>query len=115
MYWFLNIFSLKTILKVLISSDVRIVAAQKTSNKLNNSQDDSMQEDNFDQMEEEENNNNWKRPLLLMIPLRLGLDSINSCYSTAIFECFKLPQFVGILGGRPRHAVYFYGTVGDRV
>ncbi|CAK5069311.1 unnamed protein product [Meloidogyne enterolobii] len=106
---------------VLISSDVRIVAAQKTCNKLNNSQNDSIQEDNFDQMEDEEmeedeeNNNNWKRPLLLMIPLRLGLDSINSCYSTAIFECFKLPQFVGILGGRPRHAVYFYGTVGGRL
>uniref|UniRef100_A0A1I8BYM0 Cysteine protease n=1 Tax=Meloidogyne hapla TaxID=6305 RepID=A0A1I8BYM0_MELHA len=97
---------------VLISSDVRIVAAQKPSNKLNISQNDNIQEDNSDEMDED---NNWKRPLLLMIPLRLGLDVINPCYSTALFECFKLPQFVGILGGRPRHAVYFYGTVGDRL
>lgn len=66
-------------------------------------------------MDENDNNSCWKRPLLLMIPLRLGLDHINTCYSTAIFECFKLPQFVGILGGRPRHAVYFFGTVGDKV
>ncbi|KJH44254.1 peptidase family C54 [Dictyocaulus viviparus] len=54
------------------------------------------------------------RPLLLLIPLRLGLTSINRCYLPAIEEYFKLESCVGIIGGRPNHALYFIGIAGDR-
>uniref|UniRef100_A0A8R1E197 Cysteine protease n=2 Tax=Caenorhabditis japonica TaxID=281687 RepID=A0A8R1E197_CAEJA len=55
------------------------------------------------------------RPLLLMIPLRLGLTSINPCYLSAIQEFFQLPQSVGIIGGRPNHALYFIGISGTKL
>ncbi|CAB3410574.1 unnamed protein product [Caenorhabditis bovis] len=55
------------------------------------------------------------RPLLIMIPLRLGLTSINECYLSAIQGFFKIPQCVGIIGGRPNHALYFVGVSGSKL
>uniref|UniRef100_A0A1I7WTK4 Cysteine protease n=1 Tax=Heterorhabditis bacteriophora TaxID=37862 RepID=A0A1I7WTK4_HETBA len=55
------------------------------------------------------------RPLLLLIPLRLGLTNINRCYLPAVQEFFKLDSCVGIIGGRPNHALYFVGIAGDRL
>ncbi len=46
------------------------------------------------------------RPLFLIIPLRLGIDSLNSVYFETIKELFHLPTFTGILGGKPKAAVY---------
>ncbi|GLE05100.1 hypothetical protein PINS_up014084 [Pythium insidiosum] len=40
----------------------------------------------------------WSRALLVLLPLRLGLDSLNESYS------------VGIIGGKKGHSVYFVGT-----
>ncbi|PIC54788.1 hypothetical protein B9Z55_003895 [Caenorhabditis nigoni] len=60
------------------------------------------------------NGTEW-RPLLLMIPLRLGLTSINDCYLPAIQEFFKLPQCVGIIGGKPNLAHYFVGIAGTKL
>lgn len=49
-------------------------------------------------------------PILLFIPLRLGLDTINSdIYGNYILESISYPQSVGIIGGRPRTAYYFFG------
>ena len=42
----------------------------------------------------------WDTSLLLLIPLRLGLDELNEEYTRGIAEIFGLPQSVGILGGR---------------
>jgi len=55
----------------------------------------------------------WDTSLLLLIPLRLGLKSFNSDYCQAIAHTFSLPQSVGILGGRPRGARWFYGAHAD--
>lgn len=55
------------------------------------------------------------RPLLVMVPLRLGLTTINQCYLPAVQEFFKLPQCVGIIGGRPNHALYFVGISGTKL
>lgn len=55
--------------------------------------------------------NNWK-PLILFIPLRLGLSDINPIYFKAIASSFKLPSTLGMIGGRPNHALYFVGVVG---
>lgn len=51
------------------------------------------------------------RPFLLFIPLRLGLHQPNPCYFGAIRAVLRLPQSVGILGGRPSHAVWIVGSV----
>lgn len=55
------------------------------------------------------------RPVLILVPLRLGLTSINRAYLPAIQAFFKLPQCVGIVGGRPNHAVYFIGFSGEEL
>ena len=55
----------------------------------------------------------WDTSLLLLIPLRLGLDSFNEKYVQSVAQIFSLPQSVGILGGRPRGARWFYGAYAD--
>lgn len=55
----------------------------------------------------------WDTALLLLIPLRLGLQTFNKDYEEAVAFTFSLPQSVGVLGGRPRGARWFYGALAD--
>ena len=52
------------------------------------------------------------RPLLLFIPLRLGQEKFNMEYANALKACFTIPQSVGVIGGRPRHALWLIGCNG---
>lgn len=54
----------------------------------------------------------WK-PLLLIVPLRLGLADINPIYIDGIKRCFEIPGNIGMIGGRPNQALYFIGYVGN--
>ncbi|XP_058453079.1 cysteine protease ATG4B [Malaya genurostris] len=54
----------------------------------------------------------WK-PLLLIIPLRLGLSEVNPIYIEGLKKSFELPGNCGMIGGRPNQALYFIGYVGD--
>uniref|UniRef100_F6TRM1 Cysteine protease n=2 Tax=Ornithorhynchus anatinus TaxID=9258 RepID=F6TRM1_ORNAN len=56
----------------------------------------------------------WK-PLLLIVPLRLGINHINPIYIDAFKECFKTPQSLGALGGKPNNAYYFIGFLGNEL
>ncbi|XP_075261964.1 cysteine protease ATG4A-like [Convolutriloba macropyga] len=56
--------------------------------------------------------NSW-RPILLIVPLRLGLTDINSSYIDPIKECFHMEETMGIIGGRPNSAYYFIGYQGS--
>eukprot|EP01114_Cavostelium_apophysatum_P015951 TRINITY_DN4453_c0_g1_i1.p1 TRINITY_DN4453_c0_g1~~TRINITY_DN4453_c0_g1_i1.p1 ORF type:complete len:496 (+),score=70.04 TRINITY_DN4453_c0_g1_i1:179-1666(+) len=56
----------------------------------------------------------WK-PLLIMIPLRLGVDTINKMYIPILKALLRMPQIVGILGGRPKQSLYFVGYQDDDV
>ncbi|CAB9500629.1 Cysteine protease ATG4B [Seminavis robusta] len=55
----------------------------------------------------------WDTGLLLLIPLRLGLNGINEEYAKSISFTFSIPYSVGVLGGRPRGARWFYGAWSD--
>ncbi|XP_062867225.1 cysteine protease ATG4A isoform X2 [Trichomycterus rosablanca] len=55
------------------------------------------------------------RPLLLLIPLRMGINNINPVYIQALKECFKMPQSCGVLGGKPNLAYYFIGFIDDEL
>ncbi|BFZ00811.1 hypothetical protein BsWGS_03849 [Bradybaena similaris] len=59
-------------------------------------------------------NQTWK-PLMLIIPLRLGLTDINPIYFDSLKKCFTLKQSVGIIGGKPNHAHWFIGYVGKEL
>lgn len=53
------------------------------------------------------------KPLLLIIPLRLGLDVINPIYIDALKKCLEFEESLGIIGGKPNQALYFIGYVGN--
>jgi len=56
----------------------------------------------------------WK-PVLLFISLRLGLTDINPVYIPGLKASFTLPSSLGVIGGRPNHALYLLGTVDEEV
>ncbi|GAA6009833.1 cysteine protease ATG4 [Rhodotorula paludigena] len=52
----------------------------------------------------------WKKPVLVLVNLRLGIDGVNPIYHEAIKGIFRFPQSVGIAGGRPSSSYYFVGA-----
>ncbi|KAL7500848.1 hypothetical protein ACHAWT_008765 [Skeletonema menzelii] len=53
----------------------------------------------------------WDTSLLLLLPLRLGIQKIDSAkYGSTLAKLMSFPQSVGMLGGTPRHALWFYGA-----
>jgi len=53
----------------------------------------------------------WDTSLLLLLPLRLGIQSISTCnYGSTLAKLLSFPHSVGMLGGTPRHALWFYGA-----
>ncbi|CAD5228168.1 unnamed protein product [Bursaphelenchus okinawaensis] len=61
------------------------------------------------------NDEREQRPVLILVPLRLGLTTINRAYLPSLQAFFKLPQCCGIVGGRPNHAVFFIGFSGEEL
>ncbi|KAI9255469.1 hypothetical protein BY458DRAFT_461724 [Sporodiniella umbellata] len=53
------------------------------------------------------------QPTLILVALRLGIDSLHPSYHAALKACFRMPHCVGIAGGRPNSSLYFMGTVGE--
>ncbi|CAI9112533.1 OLC1v1012994C2 [Oldenlandia corymbosa var. corymbosa] len=48
-------------------------------------------------------------PIILLVPLVLGLDKINPRYIPLLGDTFQFPQSLGILGGRPGASTYIIG------
>ena len=49
---------------------------------------------------------------MLGLSLRLGQEKFNMEYANALKACFTIPQSVGVIGGRPRHALWLIGCNG---
>ena len=58
----------------------------------------------------EDNDNKTNTAYLLSIPVRLGLESINTNYYENILYLTKCPQFMGIIGGENNKSYYFIGS-----
>ncbi|XP_045481735.1 cysteine protease ATG4D isoform X1 [Harmonia axyridis] len=56
----------------------------------------------------------WKS-LILLVPVRLGLEKFNSVYAPSLTALFSLKQGIGIIGGRPKHSMYFVGFQDDKL
>lgn len=54
-------------------------------------------------------------PLLIIIPLRLGLNELNPIYVNRLKRCLEIKSSIGITGGRPNQALYFLGYVNDEI
>ncbi|KAF9043299.1 peptidase family C54-domain-containing protein [Panaeolus papilionaceus] len=50
------------------------------------------------------------RPVLLLLPVRLGIDGVNPIYYESVKMLYTFPQSVGIAGGRPSSSYYFVGS-----
>lgn len=48
-------------------------------------------------------------PILVLFPIRLGTDKVNSYYYSSILQLLSLQQCVGIAGGKPSSSYYFFG------
>ncbi|KAK5808247.1 hypothetical protein F5H01DRAFT_282144 [Linnemannia elongata] len=55
------------------------------------------------------------RPVLLLIPNRYGLDKVTGKYIANLKQLFRMPQFLGIAGGRPNRSLYFVASQGDEL
>lgn len=51
-------------------------------------------------------------PCILLVPVRLGGDSINEIYVDSLKMFFEMPQCIGMIGGKPKHSLYFMGYQG---
>lgn len=50
-----------------------------------------------------------KKPALIFLPLRFGLDKLNTQYIDGLRKLFELKHCIGIVGGKPNHSLYFIG------
>ncbi len=58
----------------------------------------------------EEEDDSWINNVLVIINVRLGMEKVAEEYFDSIISCTKIPQFIGILGGKPKKAFYFVGA-----
>ncbi|CAG2179040.1 unnamed protein product, partial [Oppiella nova] len=73
------------------------------------------QENGTDDSDNEANDKKSWKPLVLFIPLRLGLSEINPIYFKSLKTTFAMKQSLGIIGGRPNHALYLIGCVANEL
>lgn len=59
----------------------------------------------------------WKDgdSMLILVPHRLGINGVHPRYRDALLDLFAWPQCVGIAGGRPSSAHYFFARQADQL
>ena len=52
-------------------------------------------------------------PVVILIPVRLGISNVTSCYYSQIKYFLSCKVSLGIVGGRPNSSLYFIGFQGN--
>lgn len=55
----------------------------------------------------------WTAALMVLVPLMLGISTVNTEYIEGVKEVLRHKHCIGIIGGSPNHAIYFVGYRGD--
>ncbi|XP_055923800.1 cysteine protease ATG4D [Eupeodes corollae] len=56
----------------------------------------------------------WKS-LIILIPLRLGTEKLNPAYAHCLKLLLSTEYCIGVIGGRPKHSLYFVGFQEDKL
>lgn len=63
-------------------------------------------------LQKSESGEKW-RAIFLLVPMKLGANSVNKLYLNPIKALLRIPHTLGIIGGRPKQALYFVGYQGS--